>query len=53
MASQIDMRPRETGAKTMEGYAFVVIHDPQPLPLIQHDRRTCPSLPPRSCGREP
>jgi hypothetical protein len=20
----------------------MVIHDPQPLPLIQHDRRTCP-----------
>jgi trehalose synthase len=26
----------------MEGYDFVVIHDPQPLPLICHCRHTCP-----------
>ena len=23
-------------------YDFVIVHDPQPLPLIQHYRRTCP-----------
>jgi len=26
----------------VESYDFVVIHDPQPLPLIRHYRRTCP-----------
>ena len=26
----------------MQDYDFVLIHDPQPLPLIQHCRHTCP-----------